>query len=148
VEYWGVCHPALSMLENEWGMTGVGNIKTIGEHMKRPQGGSAGFALAGSQAAAWPATLASRATTTSAAIRSGWNLMTGAMEWCAENSIIAGYFSLGPMQEAKDDDAEPMYGWGQRSDRVYARHRPGTKNVADGSEVMLNSSEVTQALKR
>jgi hypothetical protein len=66
----------------------------------------------------------------------------------SECQQLAGYFSVGPMQGEEDDDGEPMFGWGQRSDPVYARHWPGTRNVAGGFEVMLNLSETTPASKR
>jgi hypothetical protein len=78
----------------------------------------------------------------------GFNDARGVDLPLSECQQLAGYFSLGAMQEEKDDDGEPMFGWGQRSDPVYARHWPGTRNVAGGFEVMLNPSETTPALKR
>jgi hypothetical protein len=78
----------------------------------------------------------------------GFNDARGVDLPLSECQQLAGYFSLGPMQEEKDGDGEPMVSWGQRSDPVYARHWPGTRNVADGFEVMPNPSETTPALKR
>jgi hypothetical protein len=65
----------------------------------------------------------------------------------SECQQLAGYLGLGSMREEKDDDGQPMYGWGKQSDPIYARHWPGSGDVAGGFEILINTLETTSGVR-